>query len=311
MNGNFEEFIHNYGGTDKGVYTARRDLASYAIYKEKEAGRASPHGGAWLSFQHLHEDKLKEAFGPVIKSLAKNNIDLTKQSVEVSPIAHYHMGGIRVDEKMETKVPRLYAAGEAVGGANGATRLSGNAIPEAFVFGERAGRYAAAEVNKAGRGEVTEKDAKILVDEVHGHLKNNLSPSSGAAGLMHELQGVMDEYVGLIRTGPKMDKGLARIREMIVDDLAHIEISDKGPFNQAMQDWLEIRNALQCAESVALAATNRPESRGAHQREDIPNANPEFEKNQVLRLNNGSLQTEWVNIVKTNWNLEEKVLTEA
>ena len=311
LNGNFEEFIQNYGGTDEGVYTARRDLASYAIYKEKEAGRASPHGGAWLSFQHIPEETLKEAFGPVIKSLAKNNIDLTKQSVEVSPIAHYHMGGIRVDEKMKTRVPGLYAAGEAVGGANGATRLSGNAIPEAFVFGERAGRYAAAEVIKADRGEVTEKDAKMLLDEVHSHLKNNLSPSSGAAGLMHELQGVMENHIGLIRTGPKMEKGLSRIREMIVDDLAHIQIPDKGPFNQAMQDWLEMRNALQCAEAVALAATNRPESRGAHQREDIPNANPDLEKNQVLRLNNGSLQTKWANVVKTNWKLEEKVLTEV
>jgi len=128
---------------------------------------------------------------------------------------------------------------------------------------------------------------------------------------MHELQGVMEDHIGLIRTGPKMEKGLARIREMINDDLSHIQISDKGPFNQAMQDWLEIRNALQCAEAVALAATNRPESRGAHQREDIPHANPEFEKNQVLRLTDGLLQTEWVDVVKTNWKLEEKVLMEA
>src|SRR5712691_1641409 len=63
--------------------------------------------------------------------------------VEVAPIAHYHMGGIAVDERMATRVPGLYAAGEAAGGANGANRLSGNAIPEALVFGERAGHFAA------------------------------------------------------------------------------------------------------------------------------------------------------------------------
>jgi succinate dehydrogenase/fumarate reductase flavoprotein subunit len=40
-------------------------------------------------------------------------------------------------------VPRLYAAGEIAGGANGANRLSGNALPEALVFGERAGAAAA------------------------------------------------------------------------------------------------------------------------------------------------------------------------
>jgi len=310
LNGNFEEFIHNYGGTDEGVYTARRDLASYAIYKENEAGRASPHGGAWLSFEHIPEETLKEAFGPVIKKLANNNIDLTKQPIEVSPIAHYHMGGIRVDEEMATCVPGLFAAGEAVGGANGATRLSGNAIPEAFVFGERAGKYAAAAAKQTGRGAVTEKDSQALVDEARGHLKHNLAPSGGAAALMTELQDVMEGHIGLIRTGPEMEKGLARIREMIADDLAHIEVSDKGPFNQAMQDWLEVRNALQCAESVALSAANRPESRGAHQREDIPDANPELEKNQAVRLSGGALELEWIDVVKTDWTLEDKVLAE-
>ena len=59
--------------------------------------------------------------------------------VEVAPIAHYHMGGVAADVQMQTEVPGLLVAGEAVGGANGANRLSGNAITEAFVFG-RAGR---------------------------------------------------------------------------------------------------------------------------------------------------------------------------
>ena len=107
------------------------------------AGRGSPAGGAFLSFQHIPETELRAAFGSVIDRLAVNGIDLTKRSIEVAPIAHYHMGGVRVDTQMETKVPGLFAAGEAVGGANGANRLSGNAMSEAFVFGERAGRFAA------------------------------------------------------------------------------------------------------------------------------------------------------------------------
>ena len=45
--------------------------------------------------------------------------------------------------RMETEVPGLLVAGEAVGGANGANRLSGNAITEALVFGRRAGESAA------------------------------------------------------------------------------------------------------------------------------------------------------------------------
>jgi aspartate oxidase len=87
---------------------------------------------------------LRDSFGPVIDRLAANGIDLTKMPVEVAPIAHYHMGGIVTDAQMQTGLAGLFAAGEAVGGANGANRLSGNAITEALVFGRRAGRSAGA-----------------------------------------------------------------------------------------------------------------------------------------------------------------------
>ena len=143
LNGEFQEFIDRYGSSDFGKYNATRDIAAYAILKEVEAGRGTPHGGAYLDFRHIPEASLRAAFGPVIDRLLNNGIDLTKTPVEVGPMAHYHMGGIRVDANMATRFQGLYAAGEAVGGANGANRLSGNAITEAFVFGHRAGSAAA------------------------------------------------------------------------------------------------------------------------------------------------------------------------
>ena len=143
LNGNREEFIERYGAKDAGRYTVTRDLATYAILSEVAAGRGSPAGGAYLSFEHIPEPQLREAFGPVIDRLLNNGIDLTSMAVEVSPIAHYHMGGLRVDVSMATSLDGLFAAGEAVGGASGANRLSGNAITEALVFGEVAGREAA------------------------------------------------------------------------------------------------------------------------------------------------------------------------
>ena len=99
LNGQFEEFVDRYGGTDFGQYTATRDLASYSILKETEAGRGSPHGGAYLDFRHIPENQLRAAFGPVIDRLLLNGIDLTKTPVEVGPMAHYHMGGIRVNNQ--------------------------------------------------------------------------------------------------------------------------------------------------------------------------------------------------------------------
>ncbi len=143
LNGRMEEFTSRYGSDEDGKYVLTRDLATYAITKEVEAGRGSPHGGAYLSFQHCTAAALRDAFGPVIDRLAANGIDLTNMPVEVAPIAHYHMGGVKADAHMATDVPGLFVAGEVVGGANGANRLSGNAITEALVFGRRAGRSAA------------------------------------------------------------------------------------------------------------------------------------------------------------------------
>jgi succinate dehydrogenase / fumarate reductase, flavoprotein subunit len=150
LNKDGEEFTTRYGVSEDGRYVITRDLATFAITKEVEAGRGSPHGGAYLSFQHIPEHELRAAFGPVIDRLAANDIDLTKMPVEVAPIAHYHMGGVIANERMETALPGLYVAGEAVGGANGANRLSGNAITEALVFGRRAGRTAAAHAKSHG-----------------------------------------------------------------------------------------------------------------------------------------------------------------
>ena len=144
LNGEMNEFMSHYDNAqENGRYVVTRDKATYAILKEVQAGRVPPAGGAYLSFQHIPEEKLREAFGPVIDRLAENGIDLTKMPVEVAPIAHYHMGGVRVDEALETRVRNLFAAGELVAGANGANRLSGNAITEALVFGEIAGQGAA------------------------------------------------------------------------------------------------------------------------------------------------------------------------
>jgi succinate dehydrogenase/fumarate reductase flavoprotein subunit len=300
FNAEGEEFLHRYGGEDAEKYTTTRDIISYGIIKEAEAGRATENGGVNLSFEHIPEDKLREAFGPVIDKLAANGIDLTKNTVEVSPIAHYHMGGIRVNGKMETNVAGLYGAGEVVGGANGANRLSGNAIPEAFVFGERAGRFAAEYAR--GRNHVWSDDAAAVhVDRLNGAIARQSDEANDPAALgemWFELQKLMWEKVGVLRTGDKLAVALARIREMrtALDDT--VPAADTA-FNMTLQDWYDLRSALLTAESVTLAAINRTESRGAHQREDFEQMDPAQEHNQRLRLDaDGGLVSDYLPVAK-------------
>ena len=106
LNGRKEEFTSRYGSDEDGKYVLTRDLATYAITKEVEAGRGSPHGGAYLSFEHCSAAALRAAFGPVIDRLADNGIDLTRMPVEVAPIAHYHMGGVKADARMMSECAR-------------------------------------------------------------------------------------------------------------------------------------------------------------------------------------------------------------
>jgi succinate dehydrogenase/fumarate reductase flavoprotein subunit len=292
LNGRFEEFVDRYGGEDAGKYTAMRDLASYAILKEVEAGRGSPHNGAYLDFRHIGERDLRAAFGPVIDRLLKNGIDLTKTPVEVGPMAHYHMGGVRVDANMETRIQGLYAAGEAVGGANGANRLSGNAITEAFVFGERAGYSAAraARQTSVAQSAITvEAHAELIRKLIRRRSKNGGSPAARQA----ELQHLMWEKAGPFRTGDKLAAALHRIHEMR-DELPNLAVGSTAFFNLDLQDWFELRAMLSTAEMVVTAALARTESRGAHQREDFPDSDLALEKNQVFELADGTLVSRWV-----------------
>ena len=109
LNGDEEEFMHRYNGEVAGKYTAARDQTTLAIFREVEAGRGTPHGGAYLDFRMVPEDKLREAFGPVIEILRNQGVDLTRDMVEVAPMAHFMLGGVRVDEAMRSRVPGLLA----------------------------------------------------------------------------------------------------------------------------------------------------------------------------------------------------------
>ncbi len=292
LNGSFEEFIDRYGSSDFGKYNATRDVAAYAILKEVDAGRGTPHGGAYLDFRQIPESGLRAAFGPVIDRLLKNNIDLSKIAVEVGPVAHYHMGGIRVDTEMATRVQGLYAAGEAVGGANGANRLSGNAITEAFVFGHRAGSSALAFARAAEKLPGTHWPSEAL-DETRALLEQCGQGETSPAKLQKDLQNLMWQHAGPFRTGAKLSAGLERINHMRKHELKNLRIGSDKSYNLDILDWFELRAMLATAEAVVSAALSRTESRGAHQREDFPESKDAFAKNQILGLRDGELRATW------------------
>ena len=291
LNGRMEEFTSRYGSDEDGKYVLPRDLATYAIFKEVEAGRGSPHGGAYLSFEHCSAASLRAAFGPVIDRLAANAIDLTRMPVEVAPIAHYHMGGVIADPQMQTELPGLFVAGEVVGGANGANRLSGNAITEALVFGRRAGRSAAAHAKTIARKELRAANASAALALVGdgGDAGRDLNTAS----MIARLQAIMADEVGPFRTAAKLNRALAGIAALAD------ELSDRPPrfagaldagFDLQRLEWFDLRNMLIVARAVAQSALARTESRGAHQREDFSQMLPAWRRHQRVRLAEGALR---------------------
>jgi succinate dehydrogenase / fumarate reductase flavoprotein subunit len=289
LNADMREFEEAYVTPDNrsdGRYVLTRDLATYAITREVEAGRGSPAGGAYLSFQHLPEAEIRAAFGPVVDRLAANGIDLARRPVEVAPIAHYHMGGVRVDEVLQTRVPGLYACGEAIGGPNGANRLSGNAITEALVFGARAGRNAAQRALR-GASSWSNEAAKPALELLRSAAKRD---APNLAAVVVELKALMADQVGPFRTEAKLRSTLQAI-ERLKTDIGTFPVSSAERFDPVLVDWLDLRNMLLVAQSVTLPALARIESRGAHQREDHPALDDQsWLVNQVVDLSSGQIQ---------------------
>ncbi len=286
LNVEMREFEQDYTTPDTrsdGRYVLTRDLATYAITREVEAGRGSPAGGAYLSFQHVPESEIRRAFGPVVDRLAANGIDLARRAIEVAPIAHYHMGGVRVDETLRTAVPGLYACGEAVGGANGANRLSGNAITEALVFGARAGR-SAAQYALQNSSHWSPQAADGALDLLRSAAPRT-APNPAAAVV--ELKALMADRVGPFRTEAKLQSALQAIARLKAD-IGDVPFTSATAFDPVLVDWLDLRNMLLVAQSVALPALARTESRGAHQREDHPGLDDAWCVNQTVALSRGN-----------------------
>ncbi|MGN6735432.1 MAG: hypothetical protein ACTHMB_26200 [Candidatus Binatia bacterium] len=185
--------------------------------------------------------------------------------------------------------------------------MSGNAITEAFVFGERAG-CAAADYVKAGNSDWDEKLAQERIARLERF--GRTSDDNGIAPIVvqTELQKIMWELAGPFRTGDRLTRAQARIAEIKTTDLQNLHLGHEREFNLDVQDGFELRAMMTAAEAVVYAALGRAESRGAHQREDFPLADYRLIKNQVLELKEGELVCRWAQSVRLDRSELEKPL---
>jgi succinate dehydrogenase / fumarate reductase flavoprotein subunit len=247
-----------------------RDVVAKAINSEREAGRASEHGGAYLNISWRPEEQVKKKLPGMyhqFKELAA--VDITKEPMEVGPTAHYVMGGVKVDPiTQESTIPGLYAAGEAATGLHGANRLGGNSLSDLITFGKRAGQYAA----EAAEGIDTFGD--IDEDELNRVIAETLAPLSREGGenpakVVEDLRDMMQEKVGIIRQGHQLKEALDEL-ESYRERETSTSPGGTRIYNPGWHQALEIGAMIDISQMCALAALAREESRGGHTRLDFP-----------------------------------------
>jgi fumarate reductase (CoM/CoB) subunit A len=251
-----EDILQRYGLIDSANMT--RDKLSQAMMNEIMEGRHI-NGSLILDLSKISDVALNR----VQQLLPKQVRAHSRSSVLMTPVAHFQMGGISIDDSCRTSIDGLFAAGEVCGGTHGANRLGGNSLTEIFVFGEKAGRKAAEEVTKRRKSGILEKE----IDTEYQRL-NSLSINRGDCQpneLKSELKTIMWGKAGIIRNRQSLNEALVDI-ERIRKSLTKTMVTG----TKDLLDNIITGNMLTVSEMVVRSALMRNESRGAHFRVEYP-----------------------------------------
>ncbi|GAB5447724.1 L-aspartate oxidase [Gymnodinialimonas sp.] len=257
-------FMFDYDGKGE---RATRDVVSRGIYAEMRKNNNPEQEGVFISMSHLGPDFVRKKFKGMVQRCADSGFDLAAGKVEVVPTAHYFMGGVVVDVDTRTAMEGLYVAGEDAGGAHGSNRLGGNGVANSTVYGGIAGDTMGRDV---GGMALREPDEDVLAAEFERAVYPLAKKPDLVLPLRKQLQDLMWEEVGVMRTEAGMKRGLAGIAE-VSDALMDVGVDGSNlAFNLTWHDWLNLRSLCDISEVIAKAGLARENSRGAHFREDFP-----------------------------------------
>lgn len=285
-----------------------RDRLSQAFIKEQEKGRTmeGPYGHyVNLDIRQIGEKVIDKRL-PFVRELCLKyaNLDPVTELIPVRPVVHYIMGGVHTDIHGATPIQGLYAAGEvACVSLNGANRLGSNSLTECLVFGARAGQAAAEFAEQSGPvgGAV-----QAQVSDEERRLRDFLGITDGTARISSvrtEMQKAMEESAGIYRSGATIDSGIEKMARL-QQQSRRLKLDDRSKtFNTELVSALELEYMLDLAEVILRSASQRTESRGAHQRTDFPERDDErfLAHSLAYRAEDGSTRIEQLPVTVTRW----------
>ncbi len=249
------EFMEKY---DVRKSLAPRDIVARAIDTEM---KLSGDEHVCLDARHLDKNQLIQHFPTIYAKCLSIGIDITRDMIPVVPAAHYICGGIKVDEYGRTTIHNLYATGECAStGLHGANRLASNSLLESAVFSHRAAMDAAIKFKPVEYcEEIPDWNAEGL------RLNEEMILITQT---MKELQLIMSNYVGIVRSDLRLARALKRL-EIIYSETE--ELYNKSIISVEI---CELRNLINVAYLIIKMAQLRKESRGLHYSIDYPEKAP-------------------------------------
>ena len=252
---------------------APRDVVARAIEQKLARGDS-----VYLDMRPVVESGHDGQFPEAVHACHDAGLDPAHDPLPIVPAAHYHMGGIHVDENGHSSLDGLWACGEvAHTGVHGANRLASNSLLEAVVYARRVAKGI--------------RSGRTARDEVPLPVQD--APDAPVSGTERELESIIastrksvSRHVGIVRSGPGLQRALRQFRTLDrrLGQVPLDEPHDPAACFDRVLRWSEARNLLLVARLVASAALDREESRGAHYREDFPHALPEWRRHQSLTV---------------------------
>ena len=243
-------FMHKYDPQWKDL--APRDVVSRSMHQEMLANDVR---NLYLDLRsYIPAAHIQEEFPNIYQSCLTYGVDITRDLVPVVPAAHYFCGGVWTDEWGQTTIGHLYAVGEvACTGLHGANRLASASLLEGLTWGDRAAQHI--QISLADSFALDQADIPPWQDTGQDTPDPALISQD-----MTSIKHIMWNYVGLVRTTPRLARAIRELRHL------EVEIEQFYRTSALTDELIGLRNAARAAIIVANAAWENKQSMGCHYR---------------------------------------------